>query len=120
MRSNQYWLIMARKCSAPGCLTGYRRKKDDDKETYATFKFPTHNLELLEKWKKFANVDSLGKHSALCELHFNESDIRRSGMRRTLDWKKDPVPTIRPEIKTKDTPKNQNIQKTPSAGTKKK
>ena len=70
-------------------LTGYRRKKEEDIRTHATFKFPTHNLELLEKWKKFANLDSLGKHSALCELHFNENDIRRSGMRTTLDWKKD-------------------------------
>ena len=39
--------------------------------------------------------DEPGKHSVLCEDHFEEVFIRRHAVRTTLDFKKDPVPSIR-------------------------
>ena len=90
--------IMPRKCSLNGCRTGYDRKKDEEEVIgrKASFQFPLENPELLKKWKDFAGMeDEPGRHSALCEEHFEEQFIRRHAVRTTLDWKKDPVPSIR-------------------------
>ena len=89
---------MPRKCSLNGCRTGYDRKKDEEVVIgrKASFQFPMENPELLKKWKDFADMeDEPGKHSFMCEDHLEEHFIRRHAVPTTLDWKKDPVPSIR-------------------------
>ena len=87
---------MPRKCSLNGCRTGYDRKKDEEVLIGRSFQFPMENPELLKKWKDFADMeDEPGKHSVLCKDHFEGHFIRRHAVPTTLDWKKDPVPSIR-------------------------
>ena len=79
--------IMPRKCSLNGCRTGYDRKKDEEEVIgrKASFQFPLEDPELLKKWKDFAGMeDEPGRHSALCEEHFEEQFIRRHAVRTTL------------------------------------
>ena len=69
---------MPGKCSLNGCRTGYDSKKDEEVVIgrKASFQFPM-------------------EHSVLCEDHFEGHFIRRHAVPTTLDWKKDPVPSIR-------------------------
>ena len=86
---------MPGKCSAHGCRSGYDKKKTDkaEKERIATFHFPLNKPELLDKWKKFANMKhDPGKSAVLCEKHFKDYYIKR-GKKTTLFWDKNPVPT---------------------------
>ena len=125
---NKCKFIMAYKCSAFGCKSGYTRKNDehDDPAPVVSYHaFPLNNAELCQKWVR-ANPRKdfvATKNSKLCSLHFHPSDFvaertdsnasrRRSAsmtisekpMRRHL--KPDAVPSIFPNApKYLSTPK---------------
>lgn len=62
-------------CFAPGCKAGYKSSK----EKLSLFQAPKDD-ELFEKWRRTVpRADKeLQKHSALCELHFDEDSIVRT------------------------------------------
>ena len=87
---------MVNKCAAVNCKTGYTHSKSSGK--LSKFGFPFPDKELTEKWIRFLNRKDFypSEHSVLCELHFEEKFIVRSGKSNLL-WKLKPVPTIYPE-----------------------
>ena len=82
---------MVNKCAAVTCKTGYSSSTSSKNEK-STFRFPINNHELSKKWIHFVNRQGWtpSKHSVLCELHFNEDLINRSG-KTNLKWDQNPV-----------------------------
>ena len=82
---------MVNKCAAHPCKTGY---KNSGTESLSTFHFPLQDEALNEKWVRFVNRAGWipSKHSVLCELHFDDNLINRSG-KSNLKWVQKPVPT---------------------------
>ena len=86
---------MVNKCAAVTCKTGY--SSSNSETVLSTFRFPIKDEELLQKWTLFVNRQGWtpSVHSVLCELHFEEELINRSG-KSNLRWNLNPVPTIQP------------------------
>ena len=80
---------MVNKCAAPNCTSGYA---SNEKKQIAKFHFPLKNAEFNKQWTRFVNTrDWLAtKHSVVCELHFEEKNLRR-GKKCTLQWLMNPV-----------------------------
>ena len=77
------------------CISGY---VSNEKKPSTKFHFPLKNAELNKQWIRFVNKrDQLAtKHSILCELYFEEKYLRRCE-KYTLQWLKNPVPTVYPQ-----------------------
>lgn len=88
---------MVNKCAAVTRTTGYSSSSNE--KVISKFRFPIKNAELTLKWARFVNRQgwSPSAHSVLCELHFNEELINRSG-KSNLRWHLHPVPNIYPEL----------------------
>ena len=87
---------MVNKCVVFGCTSGYLSNAD---KKIPAFTFPHGKPELLEKWTKFVNRVNWtpSKNSVICMKHFEEEFILK-GLRKTLNWSLNPLPTIHSDI----------------------
>ena len=80
------------------CKTG-NKKRENKEETipgkHPVFGFPDSKPDLKAKWVKFVSRTSwlLTKNSGICAKHFEESFLKE-GLRTTLRWDVNPVPTF--------------------------
>ena len=93
---------MVNTCSVAFCKTGYKKrinKVDEIPENYSVFSFPTKNPEINRLGIKFVNRKEWQptKNSGVCSKHFEEKYLK-NGVRTTLRWELNPVPSIYPNL----------------------
>ena len=87
---------MVNKCAVFGCKRGYE-SEEPQHEDYHGFYFllDERKSHLLPAWEKLVCRDGWkpSANSVICEFHFEDRLIRK-GMRWTLKWKLNPMPTM--------------------------
>ena len=89
---------MVNTCSVVYCKTGYKKrenKEDKIPKKHPVFGFPDSKPDLKAKWVKFVYRKSWPptKNSGVCAKHFEERLLKK-GLRTTLRWDLNPVPTL--------------------------
>ena len=87
-------------CSVVFCKVGYQQRKNKQRsipENYPVFSFPFKKPDLLNRWVKFCNRKNWtpSKNGGICAKHF-EKNYLKMGIRTTLHWKLNPIPSIYP------------------------
>ena len=110
---------MVKVCAIEGCNTNYKvrlKKKNYRENRNSVFSFPNkrRNEELFRSWLKFnkRKESTVNKYVGICHLHFNTNFIK-DGKRKTLLWKKNPIPTKQFSDDPDVTPV-QNLRKPPT------
>ena len=92
---------MVNKCNVFGCFTNFPKH-----DPGVVCGLPKEE-ELRERWLKFINRSDLDKNSSyifVCQKHFEPRFLNRGGERVRLIKKLNPVPTIYPDGRQKETP----------------
>ena len=89
---------MVNTCSVACCKTGYKKrenKEDKIPEKHPVFGFPDSKPDLKPKWVKIVSRKwwPPTKNSGICAEHFEERFLKK-GLRTTLRWDLNPVPTL--------------------------
>jgi len=97
-----YITTMVNTCSVVFCKTGYRKRKnkvDAIPENHPVFSFPVKKTEIFSSWVRFVNRKDWKptKNSGICAKHFEERYLK-TGVRTTLRWELNPIPSIYPDI----------------------
>ena len=93
---------MVNTCSVAFCKTGCKQiinKVDEIPENHSVFSFPSKKPEIYRLWIKFVNRKEWQptKNSGICSKHFDEKYLK-NGVRTTLRWELNPVPSIYPNL----------------------
>ena len=98
---------MVNKCVVYGCKSGYKQLQ----ENVQSFRFPANERVYLKNGLVLSIVP-IGNHCkfGFCAKHFLDKFIR-DGLRKTLNWSLNPIPTLHTQIALK----RPSTLKTPSA-----
>ena len=85
-------------CSVMFYKAGYQKRRNQQRtfpETYIVFFFSFKKPNLLNRWVKFCNrkYRTPGKNCGICAKYF-EGKFLNTGMRTTLQWKLNSIPSI--------------------------
>ena len=89
---------MLNTCLVVYCKTGYKKrenKEDKIPEKHPVFGFPNSKPDLKDTWVKFLSRKLWlpTKNSGISAKHFEERFLKK-GLRTTLRWNLNPVPTL--------------------------